>query len=438
MKKINFDWDRSKQYFFLYPPMALLEPLHPDVLFRKELALYFHVPFCEKKCTYCYYVSLPKNQQKDEIVQRYFEALKSEFRMYIKLLKHMKVVIKSIYFGGGTPTLVAPKYLIELIDMVYDNFEVSEEIEITTDSCPSTLSEENIGRLKENKVNRVCMGVQTFNDDILKRINRSHTAELAVEKLGLLKKMGIQERIIDIMYGLPNQSLDQFHKDIQVIKEMEPEGVSFYKLSIRPSTEMYHSLNQRDDRYPSNEDISEFIDTLIREMRSAAYKHVASPSFSKQPYDFKHQHHCWSGGEYIGMGVSSFSYFNNFTYTNVRSISKYLKCIEEGTFPLDVGKELSSIERLHRDVSFQVKLLEIERVKLSQKHGINVSEYFQDEFGFLLANNLACEKPERNELYVTDHGVEYNDSISRIFYSSSINDQLDRINTADNLKRNLI
>jgi oxygen-independent coproporphyrinogen-3 oxidase len=436
--QIEFDWDRTKQYFFFYPPIAALDKIDADSIWKKEIGLYFHIPFCKTKCHYCYYVSLPDSKVNEDFIDNYMMALRLELEKYTYLLKDQNIIVTSIYFGGGTPTYIQTRYIADIIHYIKDNFSVTADAEITVDSCPITLTDEKINELTDLGVKRICMGVQTFDETILSALNRYYSGEDVIDRLKTMKKFGINYRVIDLMYGLPGQNFEKLNKDLSLVKETMPEGLSYYRLSIRPETMIYNQKKAGEIMELPNEETNiayneYYIDTL----NSFGYKQVATPAFAIPPRDFKHQRNYWSGGTYIGMGVSSFSYFNDFVFINTRSIKEYINLLyTKNTLPLDFGKKVTLIEAFHRDLSLNIKLLEIDADYFLNKYDVDIMEHFKDELTLLLKNDLITKNGLK--YFLTKKGIVYNDNISRLFYSKRIKSDLELLDKEQNIRKNLI
>lgn len=274
--------------------------------------IYIHIPFCKEICYYCDFVKVYYNEK---IVDEYLEALANEISNYT--IDY--VTIESIYIGGGTPSSLSIKQLKRLFEIIALS-KFSNLKEITFEANPEQLDEEKIVFLAQNQVNRVSLGVQSFDEEILKSINRYHTKEDVYHVINLLRKHQIDNISIDLMYGFNNQSLESINNDLIEIDKLNIKHLSYYSLILEEHTVFYQN------NYQIHADEFEF-DNYIREqlINHYGFEHYEVSNFTKENKYSLHNLLYWDNDKYYGFGLGSCGYLNNYRYYNTKSITKYLK-----------------------------------------------------------------------------------------------------------------
>ena len=267
-------------------------------------SVYIHIPFCRQKCNYCSFVSFVKFQMKEQ----YLDALKKEIKHYYK-----GEPLKTLYFGGGTPSLLSPAEFRELITL----FKITKNTEITAELNPEKLTQEYLNNLKTAGINRLSIGCQTFDDKILKIIGRKHNSRDVKKAVEYAKNSGFENISLDFIYGLPNQTVEGFEKDLNTAKKMDIQHISLYGLKIDEGCYFYNHM-------PKNlpdEDIQ--ADMYIKAIETLKdFKHYEISNFG-QPS--QHNLNYWNNENYYGFGVAAHGYIENTRYANTNSIEKYLQ-----------------------------------------------------------------------------------------------------------------
>lgn len=275
-------------------------------------ALYIHIPFCDNICSYCDFSKVLNNAvSQDDYVSLLIDEIKS-YKIPDKSLK-------TIYIGGGTPSCLSLKNLKILLEFLNSHFYPVKEF--TFEANPESLTEDKIELLSKYTVNRVSLGVQTVNTNLLKLLNRKHTIE-DVKKCTLnLKKYNIENFNLDFIYGIPNSTLNDIENDLNFIKEVSPKHISFYSLQIEEGTMFYiKHINSLDD----NELRKEY-DFILDSLKKLGYNRYEVSNFSKPGFESLHNKTYWKDNNYYACGVSASGYIDNRRYTNTRSITNYLK-----------------------------------------------------------------------------------------------------------------
>lgn len=273
-------------------------------------SLYVHIPFCQAICSYC---DFPKLQYFRNIAEKYLLALENEIK---KVVKNKK--LKTIYVGGGTPTSLDDDLFLRLLEILKPYSTVVEEY--TVEANPESLSENKIKMMKRFGVNRVSIGVESTNDDILKNINRKHTFIDVINAVNLLKENGIDNFNLDLILGLPNVSETLLKKDIDNILMLKPKHISTYSLTVHPHTVFYiNNIKEPDDDYAR-----QLYDIIHQKLLEAGYIHYEVSNFALTNYQSKHNFVYWRNEPYYGVGLGAAGYIDNIRYKNTTNLNKYL------------------------------------------------------------------------------------------------------------------
>lgn len=285
----------------------------------KELGLYIHIPFCKQKCKYCDFISF---SNKTNYVERYIEALKKET---IKNKNNLKCFeITTIYFGGGTPSYIDSFYILEVLNTIKQNYRLKENAEITIEVNPGTIDEDKLKSYFNAGINRLSIGLQTTNNDLLKLIGRIHTYEEFLHTYNVARKVGFKNINVDLMIGLPKQKIDDVEKSLEELIILNPEHISVYSLIVEEGTLIEKEINDGILKLP-DEQLERKEYWLVKTMlENAGYKHYEISNFGKIGFESKHNLNCWDQKEYLGFGLAAHSYLNKTRYSNEEDIDKYL------------------------------------------------------------------------------------------------------------------
>ena len=282
-----------------------------------SLGLYVHIPFCVRKCNYCDFCSFPYSGAawRDE----YISALCSEIRSY----SHKKIRLNSIFFGGGTPSLLTSDEFCSIFAAIQDTFEISPGCEFTVEANPKTLSKENLDAFRKCGVNRLSIGLQSIHENELKKLGRIHNFEEFLDSYNLARSFGFNNINIDLMYGIPEQTIDSFRETLKTVHDLSPTHISVYGLIIEEGTPFYKSL---DSLTLPNEDIECEMYYLAADfLKANGYSHYEISNYSRPGYECRHNLKYWRCDEYIGVGLAAYSYFGSRRYGNTNDPRVYLQ-----------------------------------------------------------------------------------------------------------------
>lgn len=293
----------------------------------KELGIYIHIPFCKQKCYYCDFVSYANKEEK---IQEYIECLQKEIEMESEKYKNEEYEITTIYIGGGTPSFIDASYIERIINTIKQNYKLYENPEITIEVNPGTINEEKIRKYKDIEINRISIGLQTTKDNLLKQIGRIHTYEEFLNCYKIVKKIGIDNINVDLMLGLPNQTLEDLKEGLIEVINLKPNHISLYSLILEENTILEKMVRQNMAKLPEEDLEREIYWTTKNILEKNGYIHYEISNFSKKGYESKHNLNCWNQKEYLGFGVAAHSYIKNKRYCNTNNIEDYIKNIQNG------------------------------------------------------------------------------------------------------------
>jgi oxygen-independent coproporphyrinogen-3 oxidase len=292
--------------------------------------IYIHIPFCKRRCIYCDFFSTTQSEKKST----YIHALCQELDMRKDYLEGED--IETIYLGGGTPSQLTQKELEEIFSSLYNIYKVKEDAEITLEANPDDLTPEYIHMLRTLPINRISMGIQTFQEETLKLLHRRHTAQQAIEAFQRCRDAGFQNISIDLMYGLPGETLDTWKQDLQQAIALHPEHISAYHLIYEEGTTLWN-LREQNKVEEAEEELSlTLFKTLIERLTKAGYQHYEISNFCLPGLHSRHNSSYWTGKKYLGCGPSAHSFDGTSRQWNVSSLEQYLKGIRTGQLDFEI------------------------------------------------------------------------------------------------------
>ncbi len=280
---------------------------------QEELGIYIHIPFCKSKCYYCDFTSYT---DKEEQIESYIQEVMQEIAQY----DFSQYNITTIYIGGGTPSYMDEKYieqlLLELQKRLLENQTKWEEIEITIEVNPGTVTRQKLEVYQRVGINRISIGLQSTNDKLLKQIGRIHNYEQFLEAYYLIQDMGFSNINIDLMIGLPNQTIQDIKQSLEEIGKLNPNHVSVYSLIVEEDTKMEKLIEEGKLQLPEEETERQMYWYVKNQLELKGYKHYEISNFAKPGKESKHNVNCWEQKQYIGLGATAHSYLDGVRYSN--------------------------------------------------------------------------------------------------------------------------
>lgn len=370
------------------------------------LAVYIHIPFCIKKCEYCDFLSAAADENTKQI---YIQALKAE--IYNFKQKANKYQIKSIFFGGGTPSSIEAEQIAEVLKSLWEVFEWKneKEIEITIECNPGTLTKEKLLCYRQAGINRLSIGLQSADEIELKLLGRIHTYEIFEENYQLARKIGFKNINIDLMSALPNQTLEKFQYTLKKVVSLNPEHLSVYSLIIEENTPFYSKYFSKIE-LPSEEEDREIYAWTRTYLRENGYFQYEISNYAKEGYESFHNNTYWKRGEYVGFGLGASSFLTNERYHNETNLKQYIKSANNGK---DLRREIEKISV--KDAMAEFMFLGLRRIE-----GISKQEFleqFQVPIDVVYGNAIKkmrqyeCIEEKGDFLYLTEKGIDISNSV---------------------------
>lgn len=364
----------------------------------KPIGLYIHIPFCVKKCNYCDFNSFTK----PELISSYISALKKE----IETLKDKDYIAQTIFVGGGTPTILSPEELEDVFHTVYKNIPVSDNAEITIEANPGTLTEEKLLALKYAKVNRLSIGLQASQDRLLKIIGRIHTFKDFKINFEAARRIGFDNINIDLIFGLPTQSVNDFRETLQQVLELNPEHMSCYSLSIEEGTVFYRLLQEEKLKLPSEDEERQMYYEAIKILNQSGYEHYEISNFAVPKRQSEHNKIYWSYKEYLGLGAGAHSFIENQRFYNYPLIEDYIYSMKNLSSAVAEREDISIREQQAEFCFLGLRLLEgIDKKVFKQRFGTEFMQVYKNAVENMKKEALIEEKGDKVRL--TKKGLDF-------------------------------
>ncbi len=300
-------------------------------------SLYIHIPFCVKKCAYCDFYSVPFMA---DVAGDYLGALSRE----IEMRKSEADVLRTIYIGGGTPTLLSGKEIAGILDVIRKHYTVSDAVEVTVEANPRTITEDKAERLRLCGINRISVGVQSLHDEELAMMGRSHTATDAGDALTTLRQAGFENISVDLLYGLPGQSMRKWESTLLKILEYSPEHMSTYELTPEEGTPLHRAIQAGQIVLPGEDAVSEMYYKGIDLLERHGYVHYEISNFARSGYECRHNLNYWNRGGYVGAGAGAHSFSGGKRTANKRDVAYYIDSVNDGILPVAEMMEVGGKE----------------------------------------------------------------------------------------------
>jgi len=371
---------------------------------KKPTSAYVHIPFCTQICYYC---DFSKVFIKNQPVDSYLEHLLQEFHSY-DIQK-----LRTLYIGGGTPTALSASQLEVLLDGLTKNLDLSVLEELTIEANPGDLDEEKISVLKNSAVNRVSLGVQTFDDKMLKKIGRSHLEKDIYENIDRLKLAGFDNISIDLIYALPGQTMDQVKDNVAKAIALDIPHMSLYSLILENHTVFMNRMRRGKLPLPKEELEAEMFEYIISELEKAGFEHYEISNFSQPGFESRHNLMYWDNAEYYGIGAGASGYVDGVRYKNHGPIRHYLKAVEEGNARFN-EEHLSQREQMEEEMF----------LGLRKKSGVSIARFeekfersFQELYGDIVKDLIqqGLMQIDGDRVRMTKRGLFLGDTVAERF-----------------------
>lgn len=368
----------------------------------QKFGIYVHIPFCQKKCKYCDFVSFDKCDK--SIKERYVDAL-------LKEIENCEIdkKITTIYFGGGTPSLLPAEAIERILEKIYEKFDVHKKAEITIEINPGTVDLPKLEKYKKMGINRLSIGLQATQYNHLKLLGRIHDFGDFGEAYIGARRLGFENINVDLILGIPNQTLREFELSLKELVIMNPDHISIYSLIVEEDTELEKMIKNNEIEMIS-EDLERQMYWKAKEILGRAhYEHYEISNFARKGFESKHNLSCWNQDEYIGFGLAAHSYKDKKRFSNTSDLGDYLKNIENGEFSKNI--EIQENEQTFEEQAKEYMMLGLRKIngisisEFEQKFQINPLFYFRFEISKLEDEGLA--EVDLDNIKLTEKGLDF-------------------------------
>ncbi len=371
------------------------------------LNIYVHIPFCAQQCSYCYYRTVTGGRKSE--MDAYVDALCKEIEMSSDRFALRERPISSIYFGGGTPTLLDGQNLAKITNTLHKYFKLDNDKmpEFTIEGEPVTVIKKKADILKELGANRISMGVQSLHDDVLKLSNRQDTEEKVTRAINFAQETGAAVNI-DLMSGLAGDSLDKWQYTVKQALATGVESITVYKTEIYANTQYFKDLRNDKISLPTDEEEIEFMRHAMEKFEQANYLPWCFFTFTKDgKYQHVHATRIWEGEDYFPFGVSAFGRLGSFVFQNSNEVKNYVEAIDKSETPIIRGHRMTALDEIVRDVLLGIKLNFLDYQYFHDKYGFNLEALCGKEIDALISKGYVERK--NNQLWLTHEGMVQGD-----------------------------
>lgn len=340
----------------------MMNQLNKDTL--KETAVYIHIPFCEHKCIYCDFYSIIT---KDNVTS-FLQALKKEINYYADLHSSDRIVT-SIYFGGGTPSLMSPSYIHEIIELVKRRFEIYADVEITLETNPGTVEQTKLNEFSEIGINRLSIGIQSFDEDELKFLTRIHDKQTAVDTVFKAKEAGFENISIDLIFNLPGQTKKIWMNNLLTALSLPINHISTYSLILERGTILNKMILDGKVKIQDDDYDADLYESTIDLLTDNGFYQYEVSNFTRNGFECRHNNSYWHYRDYLGFGTSAHSFINGRRYWNYSSLKKYITEIDQNNFAIAGSEQLSNEQRLNEYVMLAFRSQGILITEMNQLFG---------------------------------------------------------------------
>ena len=372
---------------------------------KKPLGVYVHIPFCVKKCAYCDFLSMPAS---DEVKKQYTNAVLDEIEDYRQYVKEYQV--QTIYFGGGTPSLLPAEYIQDILHKLQDVFEIDDlkKIEVTLEVNPGTVDETKWQSYKNMGINRISMGLQSTDNKMLEKIGRIHTCETFLENYQSARNYGFNNISVDIMSALPEQTVEQYKQTIEIVAELSPEHISSYSLIIEEGTsfwEWYSEGGEFEQQLPKEDDERKMYELTKEILQKYGYERYEISNYAKKGFESKHNSSYWTGIPYLGIGLGASSYFERERYQNVTDLKAYFEYAGKKEQRIQNREKIGTIEEIQEFMFLGLRrMCGVSKQEFQYRFGQSIEDVYDEVLVELSQKGLLCI--EGDKVYLTDYGID--------------------------------
>jgi oxygen-independent coproporphyrinogen III oxidase len=405
-----------EEFYTNYPFYKYWTSTHNDLLVSGEgINIYIHIPFCIQICDYCFYMKeiIKSKEQVDE----YVESLCREIELVSENFGLRNRKVNSIYIGGGTPSVLTEKQLGKLIEALHRHHRL-EEPEFAFEAEPGTFNRSKLDWWKAGGINRISMGVQSFDDDVIRLSSRKHTAAQAIQSVRILKEMGGFEINIDLLSGLAGESLSSWERSVATAIEQETDMLTVYKMKTYANTNFFKKgVHSNEIELPSNRFEIELMEKAMDAILGAGYTLWSTFAFNRNGAQSKYIEYTWRGQDMVAYGASSFGKIGNLNYQNLNNVPQYVRKVKAGEIPVYRTYSMSYKDMIVKEILLcAVRLFSYSKKEFVEKFGFDYFQLVPETIGELrLKGYIAANE---DELVLTRQGVLFGDFVSKTLAAS--------------------
>jgi oxygen-independent coproporphyrinogen-3 oxidase len=348
--------------------------------------IYLHIPFCDTKCIYCDFYSITDQKRKDELI----DCLIKEIENKSRTLKDK--YFDTVFFGGGTPSLLSYDDFSRLFESLYSNFHIAGNSEITIEANPGTLDKKKLKQFKKLPVNRISFGVQSFIDSELKFLTRIHSSKQAAESITSAQDAGFDNVNIDLIFALPNQSVESWNYSLEKAIELGTQHISAYSLIYEEGTVLYDMLKKRKVNKAEEETERQLFDFTMEFLASNGFYQYEVSNYAKNGYECRHNLKYWTRSEYIGFGPSSASFIDEKRWVNVRDVKEYIKRINSNVKTYDSVENIDTETSIYEYIFLALRSKGINLKEFAGKYRFEFESRYESAVNTMVKNELAVEE----------------------------------------------
>jgi len=343
-------------------------------------SIYLHIPFCERKCIYCDFYSI-ENKSK---VGNFLQALHQEIDLYKSIIDDED--IETIYIGGGTPSLLTIKEIVKILNHLQTTFHIKQDAEITIEVNPGTVNKQRLSEYLENGINRLSIGVQSFNENDLHVLSRIHSVTQAIDTIESAKSVGFNNLNIDLIYAIPGQTISIWQENLERMLEFQPQHISAYSLIIEENTPLEKMVKTNLVSPIDSELEAEMYSLTMERLTNAGYVHYEVSNYSKPGFQSKHNCNYWNHSDYFGFGPSAHSFQQVKRWWNVRDLNSYCEKLCSGKLPIENSEILSKEDMFNESVMFAIRQNKLQIDGLESKFNVSLSDSWNTIFKEMESN----------------------------------------------------
>ena len=369
-----------------------------------DMGLYVHIPFCKQKCMYC---DFPAYQNLQDYYETYVYALVQEIDLWVTEHPESKSrPIDTIYFGGGTPTELSIQQLQMIVDKIKSTFTITDDCHMTIESNPGEVDLQYLTKLVKLGFNRISFGVQTFDNKALTMLHRSHNGEKAKQAVYDAKEAGFTDINIDLIYGLPRQTLEDIQHNLDIVKDLPINHISTYGLQVEVGTYLYHLVQKNLISIPSESIDESMYDMMMAGLKELGFERYEISNFAKESSYSRHNLKYWHYIDYLGFGAGAHSFYDGVRRSNNRNVMPYIQAVDRYTMPT-IDTEIITVERAQEDFCFLALRTKwgLNEHTFKKRFGISVVNLFGTTLNDLVSKDLL--EYENDSYHLTSEGAKH-------------------------------